>query len=465
MRDPVDPQVDFSLRSQSRRLAGWGNFPVEECDVYRPEGVADLAAVVTSAPQAGVLARGLGRSYGDAALNGGGALILQERLNRLLAFDADTGVLECEAGVSMAEILKVFLPRGYFFPVMPGTKFITIGGAIAADVHGKNHHRDGSMSAFVLDFRLLTASGDIVRCSREENPDLFRATMGGMGLTGIVLDARIRMRRVETAYLDVDYEKVGDLDRALERFRDSDAGYAYTVAWIDQLARGRSLGRSVLMRANPAPLEGLPPALGRSPLRAARGSRLSVPFMLPNWTLNSLSMGLFNTAFYRSRRSGRAVAGYDDYFCPLDWIRSWNRIYGSRGVLQYQCVIPPEGSRRGLTRILEALSGARRPSFLAVLKAFGPESDGLLSFPRPGHTLSLDFPHTGDDLLEDLRRLDRIVLEHGGRIYLAKDACLDPEVFAQMYPGLKRFRSIKAEVDPRGRLTSSLARRLRIVEG
>jgi FAD/FMN-containing dehydrogenase len=437
---------------------------VEECDVYRPERAADLAAVISGAPQAGVLARGLGRSYGDAALNRGGAVVLQERLNRLLAFDADTGVLECEAGVSLAEILEIFLPRGYFFPVTPGTKFITIGGAIAADVHGKNHHRDGSMSAFVLDFRLLTATGDIVRCSQEENPDLFWATMGGMGLTGIVLDARIRLRRVETAYLDVDYEKVGDLDRALERFRDSDAGYAYTVAWIDQLARGRSLGRSVLMRANPAPREGLAPELRQSPLRVPRGRRLSVPFMLPNWTLNSLSMGLFNMAYYRTRRNGRAVTGYDDYFCPLDWIRSWNRIYGSRGVLQYQCVIPPEGSHQGLTRILEALSGARRPSFLAVLKSFGPESRGLLSFPRPGHTLSLDFPHTGPDLLEVLRRLDRIVLEHGGRIYLAKDACLDPEIFAQMYPGLDRFRSIKAEVDPGCRFTSSLARRLRIVE-
>jgi decaprenylphospho-beta-D-ribofuranose 2-oxidase len=452
-------------RFVQRPLAGWGNYPVVTCDVYRPEDRSELAEIVARAPQPSLLPRGLGRSYGDAAVNAASGVVESSRLDRMLAFDPETGILACEAAVSLSEILDVFLPRGFFFPVTPGTKFITVGGAIAADVHGKNHHHSGSMAASLLDFRLLTASGEVLPCSREENAEVFWATLGGMGLTGIVLEARVRLRRVPSAYMSVDTEKMRDLDQALERCTASDDRYAYGVAWIDCLARGRSLGRSVLLRANHAEPEELPEKRRAEPYRGRRRWRPTVPFPLPNQTLNPLTVSAFNFAMYHSYRSGHGVVDSDGYFYPLDnMAHHWNRIYGRRGMLQYQFVLPAETSRQGLVEVLTELSSARRASFLAVLKSFGPESGGLLSFPRPGFTLALDLPFTGNDLLAALGRLDRIVARHGGRIYLAKDACLEPEIFQEMYPALRRFQEVKAKVDPEARFSSSQARRLGIVE-
>lgn len=451
-------------RFVQRPLSGWGNYPVVSCDVYRPEDRSELAEIVARAPQPSLLPRGLGRSYGDAAVNAGSGVIQSERLDRLLAFEPESGLLRCEAAVSLAEILDVFLPRGFFFPVTPGTKFITVGGAIAADVHGKNHHRSGSMAASLLDFRLLTACGEVLTCSREENADLFWATLGGMGLTGVILEAGLHLRRVSSGYMSVDTEKMRDLDQALERCSASDDRYDYGVAWIDCLARGRSLGRSVLMRANHAEPGELPAQRRQEPYHVRRRWRPTVPFLLPNQTLNPLTVRAFNFAMYHSYRSGHGVADCDGYFYPLDnMAHHWNRIYGRRGMLQYQLALPAETSREGLVEVLTELSSARRASFLAVLKSFGPESGGLLSFPRPGFTLALDLPNTGPDLIAALHRLDRIVARHGGRVYLAKDACLEPEVFREMYPALPRFQEIKAKVDPQARFSSSQARRLGIV--
>ncbi len=451
-------------RSRELPLAGWGNHPVERCAVYRPERLDELATIVTAAPETSLIGRGHGRSYGDAALNCGGAVILHERLNRLLSFDPEAAALRCEAAVSLAEIIDHFLPRGFFLPVTPGTKHISVGGAIAADVHGKNHHRDGTISSQLLDFRLLTAGGDVLTCSRDENSELFWATVGGMGLTGLILDARLRLRRVETAWVHAVTQRAPDLDAALDGILEGDRDYAHAVAWIDCLARRRSLGRSLLFRANPAGLDELSPSARLAPLSISARSWLRVPFGLPRFALNPFNMRVFNTAFYLARRQGHSIENYESYFYPLDAIQQWNRVYGKRGVLQYQVVLPLETSREALVEILERVAASGRASFLAVLKSTGPANAGLLSFPMPGTTLALDFPFTGPDLLEMLHSLDERVLRYGGRVYLAKDCCTRAEHLATMYPNLDRFRDIKSKYDPEQRFCSSLSRRLRITE-
>lgn len=460
----VQPGAHFSRRASRRAIAGWGNFPVEECEIYRPEGLAELQEVIARAPERDLIARGLGRSYGDAALNRDRGVILSQRFDRMLDFSPETGVLRCQSAVSLAEILEVFLPRGFFFPVTPGTKFISIGGAIAADVHGKNHHTNGSMGEFVLDFRLLTAAGTILECSRNENSDLFWATIGGMGLSGVILDARVQLQRVETAYMSVQHERIANLDGLLERFFESDDEFAYEVAWLDCLSQGSSLGRSVLMRANHTRLHELPPQLRGEPWVFSEGFKPTVPFRLPGSALNPYSVKLFNAVFHAIHPNANKLVECDRYFYMLDRIHHWNRIYGRRGVIQYQVALPPESSRSALIQILEKLTQSNRGSFLAVLKTLGPGSQGLLSFPIKGYTLALDLPNTGRDLIEDLQQIDEIVLRAGGRIYLAKDACVRREVFEQMYPKLHRFRAIKAQFDPEQRFASSQARRLGIVE-
>lgn len=448
--------------SAVRPLSGWGRFPVETCRIFRPEKRASLAAILASGEEPSYIARGLGRSYGDAALNRGGGVICFERLNRLIAFDPKTGVLECEAGVTFAEILDCFLPRGYFLPVTPGTKFVTLGGAIAHDVHGKNHHRAGTISNFVLDFRLQTPQGDVMTCSPRENPDVFWATVGGAGLTGLLLSARLRLQRVETAYVLVDFLKVPHFADAIDAMAESDHLYEFSVAWIDCLARGKALGRSVLMRANPAKRDDLPARAG-DPLSPRRHSERSLPFNFPPGLLNRFTVGAFNGLFYgRHRTTSGRLADIDSFFYPLDSIRDWNRMYGRRGFVQYQLVFPFETGRAGLAEVLERISASGRGSFLGVLKRFGNANAGLLSFPFPGYTLALDLP-ASDGLVPFLTGLDAIVLRHGGRLYLAKDAVTTPESFAAMYPRLDEFRAVKARLDPDNRLSSSQARRLGIV--
>ncbi|CAB3395498.1 FAD-binding protein [Kyrpidia spormannii] len=447
-------------------LSGWGRYPVQRCRVYRPESLRALKEVVVSGEERSVLARGLGRAYGDAALNEGAGVILQTRRNRFLNFDEAAGVLRCEAGVSLAEILDVFVPRGYFLPVTPGTKFVTLGGAIASDVHGKNHHKDGSISNFILDFDLLTADGEIVRCTPRENADLFWATVGGMGLTGVILRASLRLVPISSSYLRVDYFKARNIDEAFEVFEATDEQYQYSVAWIDCLAGGRSLGRSVLMRGNHVPAEALPEKLRGEPLATGKKGKLVVPFDFPSVTLNYASIRAFNALYYRvSKGTPGVVVHYDPFFYPLDSVLHWNRLYGRRGFLQYQVVFPFETSREGLIALLERLAKDRRSSFLAVLKRFGAEGPGLLSFPRPGYTLALDIPFRDAGLFGFLREMDEWVLRMGGRVYLTKDAELAPEIFEAMYPRLGQFREVKGRIDPENRFSSSLARRLRVVEG
>ncbi len=445
------------IPSSVQRLSGWGRYPVETCRVYRPEKVSELEEVLAARPEGGAVSRGLGRAYGDAALNGGGAVVSHLRLNRMLGFHPDTGVLEAEGGVSFAEVVDTFLPRGWFLPVTPGTKHVTVGGAIACDVHGKNHHRDGTVASFVDSFRLLTPARGVLECSRGQNADVFWATLGGMGLTGAVLSARMRLVPVESAQVSVDYTRTRGLDESLERFGADDA-YRYSVAWVDCLARGRSLGRGVLMRGDHAPAS----RVRGEPFARKAGGRMRIPVDAPPIALSRLTIRAFNRVYHGMHRDRQGVlVGIDSYFYPLDAVRDWNRLYGARGFVQHQSVVPPDRAD-ALVRLLERAAKTGRASFLAVLKRFGPANQGLLSFPVEGYTLALDFP-VGSGLAELLAELDRIVLDAGGRLYLAKDAALDPASFAAMYPNAARFREVRASVDPHGVLSSSLARRVGLV--
>ncbi|HEX8833806.1 MAG TPA: FAD-binding oxidoreductase [Abditibacteriaceae bacterium] len=445
----------------TRTLAGWGNYPTQECHVYRPEKRRDLSALAATNDQRSFIARGLGRSYGDAALNDGAGVILQERLGRFLDFDPNSGVLSCEGGATFADILDTFLPRGFFLPVTPGTKYVTVGGAIAADVHGKNHHRDGTLAEFVLDFQLLLASGETILCSRDENPEAFWATIGGMGLTGIITKARLSLVPVTSAYISAHYKRAQNLDEALEQF-DSDDQYQYSVAWIDCLASGDSLGRSVLIRGDHATHDEVFDDDCYHPLRVSHKKKKNVPLPFPDFALNPMSVKAFNAAYYASHPDGHALVDYDSFFYPLDAVQNWNRIYGKRGFVQYQVAFPTSTSRAGLVELLGKISASGRASFLAVLKSFGAQNNGLLSFPFAGHTLALDLPNSGDDLIPFMRELDEIVLRHDGRLYLAKDATMSPETFAAMYPRLNEFREIKNRLDPDERWASSLSKRLGI---
>ncbi len=391
-------------------------------------------------------------------------MLVQTGMNRMLAFDDESGVLRCEAGVSLAEIIEVFLPRGWFLPTTPGTKAVTIGGAIAADIHGKNHHRDGSFGRFVPDLQLLLANGEEVRCSPQERPELFWATVGGMGLTGCITSARIQLVPVPSAYVAVTYRKTRDLDQTLEVFSNEDQKYRYSVAWIDCLARGESLGRSVVMLGENAAVDQLPAAHRSAPLRLPRKMPLGVPLNLPGMAVAPWSMRIFNSLYYGVHKDEVKIVDYNSFFYPLDRVAHWNRIYGKRGFVQYQAWFPRETSRRGLVELLERIAASQKASFLAVLKSSGAASGGVLSYLQPGHTLALDFANTGADLRELCDQLDQILLAHGGRLYLAKDSLMSAECFQAMYPRLAEFRAVKAVVDPNCRFSSSQARRVGIVE-
>ncbi len=457
-----------SFAAQS--LSGWGRYPVQPCHLFRPEKRSEVAAILASGLERSYIPRGLGRSYGDAALNENGGVIWPVLLNRFLSFDGDSGVLECEGGVSLAEIVQYFLPRGWFLPVTPGTKFVTVGGAIAADIHGKNHHRDGSFSNFVLDVRLLAPSGEVLLCSPSVHPEIFWATVGGMGLTGVVLSARLRLRRVDSAHVFVDFHKAANLEDVLATMEASDERYEYSVAWIDALATGKTMGRSVLMRGNHAPAAELPARLRNA--QSGNGNAPDIPTRpkwnlfidLPSETLNRLTVKAFNTAYYAIHHTAlQQLVNFEKFFYPLDAIDHWNRMYGKRGFVQYQIALPQESGAEGLRLILDRLARSGRASFLAVLKRFGDAGPGLLSFPMRGYTLALDIP-AARGLVPFLHELDRMTLDHGGRIYLAKDAVLRAEDFTAMYPKLESFRAIQQKLDPQRLLSSSQARRLRIVD-
>ena len=450
-------------RYKDESLACWGNHPRHDCSSARPESWRALDDALNDDAHATRIARGLGRSYGDAALNKDGAVVRTERLDRVLDFDERTGVLHAEAGLALKDVNRSFLPRGWFPGVTPGSAYVTLGGAIAANVHGKNHHAEGAFDAWTDAIELLlptnNAEWEPRWVSRDDDPELFHATLGGMGLTGVVRRASVRMKPVPSAHIDARYQKAPNLDAALEGFAGDYAHMPYSVAWIDCLATGGDAGRSVLIGGDHAPVDALPSVLRAEPLKLEPPKRRRVPFNFPGAALNPLSVRAFNALYYRSPRPERRIEPAHEFFYPLDAILEWNRIYGKKGFQQYQVVIPFERGAQGVRTLLDRIAKAKAASFLAVLKAMGPESQGPLSFPMPGWTLALDLKQTTrlDALLADL---DAIAIEFGGRRYLAKDASLTREHFRAMYPRLDEFMSVRTRVDPHGALSSSLSRRL-----
>jgi decaprenylphospho-beta-D-ribofuranose 2-oxidase len=440
-------------------MSGWGRYPRALSSVVCPSSLVEVEP-----PAKGhMIAHGQGRSYGDAALIQNGVLMLTERLDRIISFDEETGLLRAEAGMTLDQILEAFVPKGWFPPVTPGTKFVSLGGCVAADVHGKNHHRDGTFGSYVRELEIVLADGSRKVCSPLEDAELFWATVGGMGLTGIITVVKLQLIPIESAHVAVQHHQATDLDASLRLLEDSATDDRYTVAWIDCLAGGRELGRSVLMRGHHAMRAELP-AQVTEPLRLKTQGQRNLPFDFPNWVLNPLTMSAFNKLYYwrQGARKRPFVTSCETFFYPLDMIGNWNRMYGKRGFVQYQCVFPTRTARRGLQTLLEKLSASRRASFLAVLKRFGPEGSGLLSFPLEGYTLSLDLPLGDPALFPFLDQLDAIVLQNCGRVYLAKDARLKAEAFQAMYPRLHAWKRVKARVDPLNRFTSDLARRLGI---
>lgn len=446
------PSADPPRRVR-RRLSGWGRYPTAECLLARPERLRD--AVPGDDP---CIPRGRGRAYGDAALNAGHTVLLTERLNRFLAFDDRRGLLTVEAGASVGEVLAVTVPRGWFLPVTPGTRHASVGGCVAADVHGKNHHHTGAFSSSVQEVALVTADGRTVRCGPEAEPDLFWATVGGMGLTGILTEVTLRLMPVGSAHLRVTHHPAPNLDAVLDLLEGDPGAAPYSVAWIDCLARGSAHGRGIVMAGRHAEPDEVP---GSDPFRVPRRAVYRMPVDLPSGVLGRRTVGLFNALYHRRNvRSEPFTVDYLRYFYPLDGLDDWNRLYGRPGFIQYQFVVPEEGGRKALKRALVTLDAAGVPAFLAVLKKLGPEGSGLLSFPMPGYTLALDLPLAAPETLACAARLDALVAELGGRVYLAKDACLGPGSLAAMYPRLPAWRAVKDKVDPEGRFRSDLAARL-----
>jgi decaprenylphospho-beta-D-ribofuranose 2-oxidase len=440
-------------------VTGWGRTAPTAARLIRPRTYEEAAAAVRDCGARGSIPRGLGRAYGDAAQNAGGAVLDMTGLDRVHAIDVDGGTVLCDAGVSLHRLMEVLLPLGWFVPVTPGTRQVTVGGAIGADIHGKNHHVSGSFARHVLSFELLTADGRIRTVGR--GTPLFDATAGGMGLTGVILTATVRLQPVETSMMSVDTERARDLDDLLDRLTATDHLYRYSVAWIDLLARGAATGRAVLTRGDHAPLDALPTRVRRAPL-AFRAPRFpAAPAFLPEGLLTRRSVGLFNELWYRGAPHARTgeLQRIPTFFHPLDGVPHWNRIYGRAGFVQYQFVVG-YGQEETLRRIVRRISVRRCPSFLAVLKRFGDADPGWLSFPAPGWTLALDIPAGLPGLGAFLDELDEEVAAAGGRVYLAKDSRLRPELLAAMYPRLDDFRTLRAQLDPRGVFRSDLSRRL-----
>jgi len=427
-------------------FTSWGNV------IRKPHEIAPLpsrhAAFPAVPSQTSVLPYGNGRSYGDSCLNVGAALIPTRALDRFIALDAASGIVTCEAGILLDEMFRVIMPAGWFVPVTPGTRFVTLGGAIANDVHGKNHHAVGTIGRHLVRFELLRSDGQRLICSPTQNPEWFSATIGGLGLTGVITWAQLQLRPIAGPHMSVETIRFANLDEFLQLQSESDRDFEYTVAWVDCLGTGSQLGRGWLERANHA--------TAPAPVQHAQSRGLNVPFAPPFSLVNAASLRLFNTLYYHRPRARHSDRWFESFFYPLDSIGNWNRLYGPRGLYQYQCVIPDAAGREGTAALLEAIARSGQGSFLAVLKAFGAlESPGMLSFPRKGITLALDFPNRGQSLERLFVELDAIVRATGGRLYPAKDGRMPPELFREGFP---RWREFTQFIDPR--CSSSFWRRV-----
>lgn len=448
----LNPKVDHG---ESMEISGWGRYPRVRARTVTPSSAAELSQI-RSSPR---IARGKGRSYGDAALLSNGLVIVTDKLARVVSWEKELRLLTAEAGTTFADILSLPQMRGWFPAVVPGTKHVSLGGATAADIHGKNHHHAGSFGNHVTRLEMINAAGETSVCSPTLRPEMFWATIGGMGLTGTIVRVTCAMIPTQTDYVMVQHRRVRNLNEAIELCNSPSHDDEYSVVWLDCVARANKIGRGVLITGHHANPDELPK--GIDPRRTQSREPLRVPFEFPNWLLNRLTVGAFDD-FYYWRHGGRKspfICDYEAFFFPLDRISNWNRLYGARGFIQYQCVLPSAEARHGLETIFNELLRQRRSSFLTVLKRFGAKGRGLLSFPIEGYTLTLDF-RVDRDLFPFLNRLDLIVLQHGGRVYLAKDARLRPEVFAAMYPELGDWLRIKAQLDPKNVFASDLSQRL-----
>jgi decaprenylphospho-beta-D-ribofuranose 2-oxidase len=437
-----------------KQIANWGNYPViesnEEYFAFEEQLRQILSGNETFIP------RGNGRCYGDASLAGNTISTL--KFDKILSFDREAGIFECQSGITLDQVLQVIIPAGWFLPVTPGTQFITVGGAVASDVHGKNHHIDGSFSKHILDMDIILASGETTFCSQEINPDLFEATCGGMGLTGLISRIRFRLKKIETSYIRQKQIKASNLEELINLFSEY-RDYTYSVAWIDCLKKGPHFGRGILMLGEHAALSELNEKQKKDPLQLPVKRQINFPFNLPSWVLNAYSVKAFNFLFYAKnlKKEINNIIGYIPFFYPLDAILHWNRGYGKKGFVQYQFVLPLE-AKKGLIEILQRISDKGLGSFLAVLKVFGKQ-ESIISFPKEGYTLALDFP-VKKGLLEFLDELDQVVLQYGGRIYMSKDARMKADILWQGYPDLKKFRDIIRKYNPEGRIRSIQSDRL-----
>ena len=441
---------------RKEQLAGWGNIPMVNGPVAFAHGAEDVRRMLD---EDSFIARGMGRSYADQATNDSRLVLKMEKMDKFLSFDEKSGILVAQAGVTLAGIIAVFAPRGWFPMINPGTKYVTLGGAIANDIHGKAHHADGSFINSVISFTMMLADGTVVNASREENSDLFMATFGGLGLLGTILTVTLKLRKIESTYFTSKAIVARDLEEMMDALDQTEQQFRHSVAWIDSLASGKRLGRGVLTVGNEARLSDLPAKLQNDPLKAGDKPKLTVPFYMPSFTLNRLTISVLNRVLHFLQSRDKKVAHYDPFLFPLDAINEWNRGYGKRGFIQYQFVVPVEGGRDAVRRIMMAITESDCKPFLNVLKKFGEASGGILSFPMKGYTFAIDFPIT-DSLEPFTKELDQMVLEAGGRIYLGKDAFLDRGMFLKMYPQYSEWLAVKEKYDPQWRFNSDIGRRL-----
>lgn len=405
------------MKKQS--ISNWGNYPQIEAEVFTPAFVEEVNGLVKK--EQVILARGNGRCYGDVALSK--KIVSTLSLDKVLAFNTESGIIRCQSGILLSDILEITVPKGFFLPVTPGTKFITLGGALASDVHGKNHHAEGCFSNHVLDFKLVTANGNTIVCNRTQNTKIFWDTVGGMGRTGVITEVCFQLKKIETSYITSRNIKVKNLDEMLDLF-DQSGDTTYSVAWMDCLKKGANQGRGILMLGEHATLAELDAKKKKNPLALPKKINLNVPLFFPGWVLNKFAVKAFNFLFYNKQRKKvhRSIIDYDKFFYPLDAILNWNRIYGKKGFTQYQFVLPKEGGKKGLKEILNTIGNAGEGSFLVVLKLFGKiEPLAKWSFPMEGYTLALDFKIT-PDTQNLINQLDDIIQRYKGRIYLSKDA-------------------------------------------
>ena len=439
-----------------KNIANWGNYPVMESDERFFSFDDQLQKLVDESTH--FIPRGNGRCYGDASLST--ETINTLKYDKVLSFDIENGILECQSGLTLDKILEFIVPKGWFLPVTPGTKFITVGGAVGSDVHGKNHHVDGSFSNHIVEMELILADGTKTVCSPGKNVELFDATCGGMGLTGLITKVKFRLKKIETSYIKQKQVKAENLDEVIRLFEEYNH-YTYSVAWIDCLKKGSHFGRSILILGEHAKVDQLPEKYKAAPLKLPAKKSIPFPINLPSWVLNTFTVKLFNFLYYGKnfKKEINNVVSYEPFFYPLDAILNWNRGYGKKGFVQYQFVLPLK-AKQGLVEILNRISDEGLGSFLAVLKVFGKQ-DSLISFPTEGYTLALDFP-VRKGLFEFLDELDKIVLNYGGRLYMSKDARMKPEVLKAGYPRLEEFKRIINKYNPKGKIRSIQSDRLQL---